>query len=141
MTDHIHHSRVLTKRPKFFPRSRPRAAAGPRSLVLSPNGQTLASSWGRIVELWDVAEFRLRVTLPEHDDEVSSLAFAPDGRTLASASRDGSVRLWDADDGRQRARYDWEIGAMHCVAFAPDGMTMAAGGDSGLVVWDVDETS
>jgi WD40 repeat protein len=112
-----------------------------RALAFAPDGRTLASASGGVVTLWDPAEGRLRTTLSGHDDEVCALAFAPDGRTLASSSLDGTVRLWDAVEGRQRASYDWEIGPVHCVAFAPDGMTMAAGGDSGIVVWDVDETS
>jgi WD40 repeat protein len=117
---------------RTIPRSRS------RSVALSPDRRTLAVGAGREVELWESAEGRLRSTLSGHDDEVFSLAFGPDDRTLASVSRDGTVRLWDADEGRPRACHDWEIGRAHSVAFAPDGMTIAAGGDLGIVVWDVD---
>jgi WD40 repeat protein len=110
-----------------------------RALAFSPDGRTLASASGRVVDLWDPAEGRLRATLSGHDDEVSAVAFAPDGRTLASSSADGTVRLWDLETDQPRGSYNWEIKAVHCVAFAPDGMTIAAGGDLGIVVWDVDD--
>jgi dipeptidyl aminopeptidase/acylaminoacyl peptidase len=50
------------------------------------------------------------------------LVFSLDGRTLATASRDGYARLWDVDTGQQRAVLRYE-GKVADIAFLPDGRT------------------
>ena len=69
---------------------------------------------------------------------ITAAAFSPDGRTLATASNDGTVKFFDAATGKERAAFDWRLGRMSALAFAPDGMTAAAAGERGIVVWDLD---
>jgi WD40 repeat protein len=111
-----------------------------RGLKFAPDGKTLAAGAGRTVKVWDLTTGEERATLAKgHRETIFTLAYSPDGRFLATGSKDGSVRFWDLTTGRDRA-FRWKIGEVHALAFAPDGMTAAAGGEHGdIVVWDVDE--
>lgn len=69
-------------------------------------------------------------TMLGHLDRVADLAFCPDGKTLASASWDGSVRLWSLASAQEVAAFSGHRGRVLVVAFAPDGATLAAGGEA-----------
>jgi WD40 repeat protein len=80
------------------------------------------------------------VLLRGHDSPVRALAFAPDGRTLASAGgvyfRSGEVRLWDVAQGKELSRLPGYTEAVQAVTFSPDGRLLAtATTDGGLRVW------
>jgi WD40 repeat protein len=69
---------------------------------------------------------------------INSLAFSPDGKTLATASLDRTIKLWDAVTGKDLATLKGHTDGLYSVAFSPDGMTLAtAGRDRTVKVWDV----
>jgi WD40 repeat protein len=87
---------------------------------------------------------RLGQPLTSHTSPVYSVAFAPDGRTLTSASGDNTVILWDLADPAQPRRLGQPLtghtSTVRSVAFAPDGRTLAtAGDDNTVILWNLTE--
>ena len=58
-----------------------------------------------------------------HSGGVFAVAFTPDGKTLASGSRDQTVKVWDAASGRLLRTLEGHTNDVTAVAFAPDGKT------------------
>jgi WD40 repeat protein/formylglycine-generating enzyme required for sulfatase activity len=72
---------------------------------------------------------QVRATLQGHQEQVWSLAFSPDGRILASASGDQSVKMWDVATGKELAAFRHEAEGVRfarSVAFRRDGKILAS---------------
>ncbi len=107
-------------------------------IVYTPDGKTAALRYqGKFVELWDVSGGKKLHTLEGHLGNVFPLAFAPDGKTLATGSwSDPHVRIWDVASGKQIRALKLKQDVLG-LAFAPDGKTLATCGNlSSLRFWD-----
>jgi WD40 repeat protein len=80
-----------------------------------------------------------RLNLDGHSGPVWALAYSPpEGKTLAMALDDGSVKLWELPAGNLRATLRLHEGPIWAVAFSPDGNTLATAGDDNLAkVYDL----
>jgi hypothetical protein len=91
-----------------------------------PGRAELAAAEGRIACIRDVATGQSLLTLVGHEDAVTRVAFGPDGRRLASASRDGTARVWDATTGEAILNLRGHSNQLSEVAFSPDGRRLAS---------------
>jgi WD40 repeat protein len=139
------------------------------SLAFSPDGKKLAcaGAWndssflppgginiqgvhmtrkeGYLVLLWDMATGKEARRFAGLRDKIKSVAFAPDGKILAAASRDGRIAFWETDTGKDLLyimahpkHSDVAHTSSPSVAFAPDGKTLAsASTDKTIRLWDV----
>jgi WD40 repeat protein len=107
---------------------------------VNPDGTRVALSALGEPAVWirDASSGALIHEMIGHKFRVSGLAYAPDGKQVASASRDGTVVMWDAEAGIEAARLAPKAGPLTDVAFSPDGRLLAAATESGRVlVWDL----
>ena len=83
-------------------------------------------------------EQKPRATLKGHIKGVRSVAFSPDGKTLASGSYDNTIKLWDVGTGKEKSTLRGHTKIVTSVAFSPDGKTLASGSLDGTIkLWDV----
>jgi WD40 repeat protein len=118
------------------------------AIALSADGKLLASGgFDHTARVWDAATGQLLAAL-EHDRSVLSLAFSPDGKTLATGSTGWDdvqwkyaptrIRLWDLADNRPRITLPEQPVQVFALIFTPDGKTLITGDRNGAItLWDV----
>jgi WD40 repeat protein len=75
-----------------------------------------------------------------HDDSINDLAYSPDGRLMATASQDGTVRLWKTENGELLSVLEGHANHVMAVDFSPDGTRLASASRDGTArIWDLGE--
>ena len=106
------------------------------TLAFSPNGRFIASGHYDGVKLWDntvkpkqqtedaIGDYQHTLEIRGHKDYVSKLAFSPDGKTLLTGSKDGTIQAWDTATGSHRYTVTGHIEGTRDLMFNLNGDTL-----------------
>ena len=111
-----------------------------RSVMFSADGKLLLTSGqhGALgAQLWNGETGRPLRTLVGHTDWPLSAAFSPDGKFIASGSKDGTARLWQTESGKELLRLISLNEGRDWIAVTPDGLFDGSAGGRKLVTWRI----
>jgi len=111
------------------------------SVAFSPSAasRVLSSSIDNTIRLWDVLNTTSLIrTFEQHNDDVTGIAFFPDGRTFISISEDTSIILWDVNITSPLKSFNDHEAPVFSIAISQDGQMMFSGADDGFArLWDL----
>jgi WD40 repeat protein len=117
--------------------------AGLVGIAFSPDGTRLAGGFGSgDLVVWNSGTLKEVAATSAHKLPISTIVFAPDGKTLIDSSYDHTARLWEIGKGelRQRATLSGHTDQIWGMSLAPDGKTLAtASYDKTVRIWNLDD--
>ena len=110
-----------------------------KQVLYSPVGTRLAVQSSIGIWLYDTTTYRVVALLAYRPDWIWSIAFSPDGRTLAAESDEGRLQLWNTETWEPKRTFTGHMEGIIGVKFSPDGSTLASASSDGTVLlWKVD---
>lgn len=120
--------------PYTFSPDASRLAVGKRNSVWEPDGNGgYHGHEENVVNVWDVTTGSSLMNLRGNSGQVTSLAYSPDGKSLAAASLDKTAIIWNALGGDALNRMRSQSGGLTSITFSPDGKRIAIGSDTGVI--------
>ncbi|MEL6408463.1 MAG: TIR domain-containing protein [Chloroflexota bacterium] len=114
-------------------------AASIMSAAYHPDGEIVAiGDIEATLMTWQLASSSVIRTYQGHDEGVTAITFAGDGRTMFTSSWDNSIREWDVESGRIVRSFFGHIGGINALSLAGDNQSMVSGSyDTTMRVWQV----
>ncbi len=110
---------------------------GPSNLALSSDGKKMVTSAGRTAKLWTLAPGGELLVLSGHRNVVTGIAFARDGKRMATASADRTAKVWDPATGTELLTLHGHDSSLVSIAVSADGRRIAtASRDFTAKLWD-----
>ncbi len=109
-------------------------------VTFSPDGKIIAASYDNRTQLWNQDGNPIG-TLDGHQDLVRSISFSPNGRTIATASRDNTIKLWKQQEQswQEVKTLKGHIDNLTSVSFSPDGNALVSTSfDKTAILWFLD---
>ncbi len=106
------------------------------TFVLAPDGKTVVTAGKEALRIRETATGAELCRLPGPPGRTLGLAFAPDGKRLASIGEDRVVRVWDVNARKESSTFQSDRNP-RSVAFSPDGRRLAVATEGSVVIWTV----
>lgn len=105
--------------------------------AFSPDGRLLAVACGAEVRLYETSNWRETGRLRGCHENLLSVTFSPDGKTVAAGGFQGAIAVWDVPEGRLRCTLAGHQAYVPALAFHPGGRTLLSASHDGTVrLWD-----
>eukprot|EP01126_Amoeba_proteus_P063731 TRINITY_DN8813_c0_g1_i1.p1 TRINITY_DN8813_c0_g1~~TRINITY_DN8813_c0_g1_i1.p1 ORF type:complete len:226 (+),score=24.85 TRINITY_DN8813_c0_g1_i1:159-836(+) len=103
--------------------------------VFQTQNRVISASFDRTVKIWEISE---EMIVNAHEARILSTAFSPDGKLLATGSRDKTIKIWDTETGKKVNLFHGHISNVFGLCWSPDGKYLvSASRDYTVRIWNL----
>ncbi len=112
-----------------------------RTISVAPDARQIACVLGKTVTVVNADDGHQVWSSDSHEDTVMKVCYSPDGKEIATASHDRTVRRWNAADGAPLKTYEPDRGVVQTVAYSPDQKNLAIGTSGVVLIYSLSGTA